>query len=74
MEFNQRDFGNGADAVKKYIAFCWANYTYSMNIEILTRSEFLTDILNFVQGQKNYIPNLYGKTFEQFCEGMKSSD
>ena len=72
MEFNQRDFENGTKKVKEYIAFCWANYTYSMNIELLTRSEFLTDIMNFVQGQKSYIPNLYGKTFEQFCKGESS--
>jgi len=70
MEFNQRDFENGAKKVRKYIAFCWENYTYSGGSEIITRSEFVTDLMNFVQGRKAFIPNRHGKTFEQFCKDM----
>lgn len=74
MEFNQRDFENGAKNVQKYIDFCWSNYTYSGGNELLVRSEFVTDLMNFVQGRKSYIPNRHGKTFEQFCNGMQSFD
>ena len=68
MEFNQGDFEKGVKMVKKYITFCQANYTYSGNSDLLERLEFATDLMNFVQGQKDYIPNLQGKNFEQFCE------
>ena len=71
MELNQKDFENGVNKAKKYIAFCWENYTYSGDNEMIVRSGFVTDLMNFVQGRKNYIPNKHGKNFEQFCKAIE---
>lgn len=71
MEFNtdykREDFERGVEITKKYIVFCWNNYTYANN-EFLGRVEFVNDVIDFVQGNKPYIPNRYAKTFEQFCQ------
>lgn len=51
----------GSRKIKEYIIFCIEYYKFELNVRGM--QELIQDIINFVEGNRNDIPNLYDKNF-----------
>ena len=61
---NNREYGSSK--TKEYIIFCLKYYKFKLNFGGMTK--FIEDIIDFVIGNRNYIPNLYNKTFFEWLD------
>lgn len=64
---NNREYGSRK--TKEYIIFCFKYYKLKLNFSGM--GKFIEDIINFVTGNRNYIPNLYNKTFFEWLDEHK---
>jgi hypothetical protein len=56
----------GSRKTKEYIIFCLKYYKLKLNFG--GTAKFVEDIIDFVTGNRNYIPNLYNKTFFEWLD------
>lgn len=56
----------GSRKTKEYIIFCFKYYKLKLNF--CGMAKFIEDIIDFVTGNRNYIPNLYNKTFLEWLD------
>lgn len=61
---NSREYGSRK--TKEYIIFCTKYYKLKLNFGGMAK--FIVDIIDFVTGNRNYIPNLYNKTFFEWLD------
>lgn len=61
---NNREYGSRK--TKEYIIFCCKYYMLKLNFGGMAK--FIEDIIDFVTGNRNYIPNLYNKTFFEWLD------
>ena len=61
---NNREYGSRK--TKEYIIFCLKYYKLKLNFGGMTK--LIEDIVDFVTGNRNYIPNLYNKTFFEWLD------
>ena len=61
---NSREYGSRK--TKEYIIFCTKYYKLKLNFGGMAK--FIEDIIDFVTGNRNYIPNLYNKTFFEWLD------
>ena len=65
-------FESGVDYTKGYILFCLRHYVYDLlEGEVQKDLCFQRDMLEFILGKKNYIPNKYNIFFKEFCENYE---
>ena len=65
-------FECGVDYTKGYILFCLRHYVYDL-LEVGVQKDlcFQRDMLEFILGKKNYIPNKDNIFFKEFCENYE---
>ena len=61
---NSREYGSRKSI--EYIIFCTKYYKLKLNFGGMAK--FIEDIIDFVTGNRNYIPNLYNKTFFEWLD------
>lgn len=61
---NNREYGSRK--TKEYIIFCLKCYKLKLNFGGMAK--LIEDIVDFVTGNRNYIPNLYNKTFIEWLD------
>lgn len=61
---NNREYGSRK--TKEYIIFCLKYYKLKLNFGGMAK--LIEDIVDFVTGNRNYIPNLYNKTFIEWLD------
>lgn len=61
---NSREYGSRK--TKEYIIFCTKYYKLKLNFGGMAK--FIEGIIDFVTGNRNYIPNLYNKTFFEWLD------
>ena len=64
---NNREYGSRK--TKEYIIFCLKYYKLKLNLD--GTAKFIEDIIDFATGNRNYIPNLYNKTFFEWLDEHK---
>ena len=61
---NNREYGSRKN--KEYISFCIKYYRFELNVP--GRQELIQDVIDFVTGNRNDIPNLYNKNFFEWLD------
>ena len=61
---NNREYGNRK--TKEYIIFCLKYYKLKLNTYGMAK--FIEDLVDFITENKNYISNLYNKTFFEWLD------
>lgn len=59
----------GSRKTKDYISFCVRYYTLRLNWRGIAC--LFEDIIDYIMGNRNYIPNLYNKTFSDWLNENK---
>ena len=61
---NNREYGSRK--TKEYIIFCIKYYKLKLNLGGIAK--LIENIIDFITGNRNYIPNLYDKTFSEWLD------
>lgn len=61
---NNREYGSRK--IKEYIGFCIKYYRLKLNLYGM--QELIMDIIDFITGNRNDIPNLHNKTFFKWLD------
>lgn len=62
----------GSRKTKEYIFFCLKHYKFKMNIG--GTIAFMKDLIDFVTGIKDYIPNLYSLGFFEWLKERENDN